>query len=224
MGSFSDLTGRAYGRLRVLRHAGWYQQPNGTRGSLWRCLCDPTLGGCGAEMDARVGKLNNGHTRSCGCLQAERRGAGSITHGATRNKVGASRLSAEYGAWQGMRRRCYQPGDAKFSLYGARGIGMCDRWRDDFAAFLADMGARPSPLFSLDRIDVNGPYSPENCRWATQKEQQRNRRDNRVIEFRGEKRCIAEWAELLGIKRATVQRRLSVGWSVERALTEVPHG
>lgn len=229
MGSFSDLTGRAYGRLRVLRHAGWYQQPNGTRGSLWRCLCDPALGGCGAEMDARVGKLNNGHTRSCGCLQKQQRGTGSITHGGTRK---GARIP-EFYVWAGMRDRCTCPGDERFPRYGGRGITICARW-SDFSAFYADMGARPSPAHTIDRIDNDRGYwcgnascadcDPAgralNCRWATQKEQARNRSTSRMLEFRGERRCLAEWAEVLGMDQCVIGARLSTGWPVERALTE----
>ena len=237
MGSFSDLTGRAYGRLRVLRHAGWYEQPNGTRGSIWRCLCAPDLGGCGAEMDARVGKLNSGHTRSCGCLQAERRGSGSITHGATRSRVLGERQRPEYTAWQEIKKRCTLPTNKRFARYGGRGINLCARWQDS-SSFLADMGPKPSRAHTIDRIDNDGGYwcgrveclecgpagRVPNCRWATPKEQARNRRTSRVLEFRGKRRCVAEWAEVLGVDQGIINSRLSAGWPVERVLTEVPRG
>lgn len=124
-----------------------------------------------------------------------------------------------YKAWWTMRERCSSPTSQKWHLYGARGIRVCERWRK-FVNFLADMGERPSPMHTIDRIDPNGNYEPSNCRWATQTEQQRNRRNNFIVEFNGERMCIAEWAERTGIKQGTLGYRIRSGWSIERALTE----
>jgi hypothetical protein len=126
--------------------------------------------------------------------------------------------SPEYGIWESMLRRCLNPKHKAFKDYGGRGITVCDRWRD-FSAFYADIGPRPSPRHSLERKDGNGNYEPTNCRWATKREQQRNTRRNVRLTFRGETRCLAEWADIMGLKRELVRGRIRLGWDAERALT-----
>lgn len=143
------------------------------------------------------------------------------SHGAASN-AGKTR---EYRAWSGAKDRCYSPRNRKYPVYGGRGITMCPEWRDNFSRFLVDMGPCPSSAHSLDREDSNGPYAKWNCRWATDTEQQRNRRNNRLIAFHGEVLCLAEWAARAGIHRRTIARRLDVlGWSLERALTTPSRG
>lgn len=128
--------------------------------------------------------------------------------------------SAEYRTWQALRNRCENPNDTKYHLYGGHGIKVCERWRESFANFYADMGPKPSPRHSVERRDGNGPYSPENCYWATYKQQNRNTSRNRMITFRGETLSLAEWAERTGIGYAALTHRvMRAGWSVERALT-----
>ncbi len=129
----------------------------------------------------------------------------------------------EYVCWQQMNSRCFNPRNRCFPRYGGRGVTVCDRWRHDFAAFLADMGPRPSPKHSIDRIDNSGPYSPENCRWATLTEQNRNKRTNRLLTFHGETLPLSAWAERLGMPENTIRNRLRRGWSDERTLTEPVH-
>lgn len=118
-----------------------------------------------------------------------------------------------------MKQRCYNKNEKNYGGYGGRGIKVCDRWRDHFAMFIQDMGPRPSPQHSLDRIDVNGDYCPENCRWATQAEQQQNRRVNILLKFNGKVQCLAVWARELGIGEWALASRIRRGWSIERALT-----
>lgn len=136
--------------------------------------------------------------------------AGKPTHGLS--------YTPEYRAWQLMRLRCHDPKHAAYPRYGGRGITVCDRWRDDPAAFLADMGPKPTRAHELDRRDNDGPYSPENCRWATRKENDRNRRSNRMVDYNGERRALAEWCERLNLPRDTVRKRLEAGWPVAEAL------
>ena len=146
-----------------------------------------------------------------------------VKHGAA-SKFADPELRAIYNIWCSMKERCTVPSQKRFGRYGGRGIAVCDRWMKSFENFLADMGRRTSPQHSIDRWpDMNGNYEPTNCRWATVEMQARNRSNNHVIEFRGESRCITEWAEILGIKMGTISQRINkYGWSVERALTTPP--
>lgn len=120
----------------------------------------------------------------------------------------------EYSVWQGMKRRCDNPNFKQFHQYGGRGIKVCDRWKHDFAAFLHDMGDRPSDLHTLDRIDPDGNYTPENCRWATRKEQARNIRKNRYIEHNGKRILAIEVAEQTGLKADTIVNRFLAGHDI----------
>lgn len=126
-----------------------------------------------------------------------------------------ARSRREYATWRNMLQRCERPESPDFSRYGGRGISVCERWHS-FAAFLADMGAKPEGM-SIDRIDNDGNYEPGNCRWATKKEQGRNRRTNRKVTFNGETLTPAEWAERLGMSREVMHQRLK-RWSTEEAL------
>ncbi len=198
-----DLTGKRYGRLTVLRHVGWHKSV-----SLWLCKCD-----CGPDREKTVlqSSLLSGNTQSCGCLQKERASKAKKTHG--------KRWSSEYAIWCQMKNRCLSPKVKGYHNYGGRGIKVCGRWIDSFENFYADMGPRPSPKHSIDRIDNSGDYCPENCEWRTQKQQCRNTRTNRVLEFRGEKRTLIEWSEILGVRRCMIKDRLRRGWSAEEALS-----
>lgn len=126
-----------------------------------------------------------------------------------------------YNVYQGIKQRCYNKNSVHYPDYGARGITVCDEWRNSNIAFFKWAIANGyDPALSIDRIDVNGDYSPENCRWATNSEQQNNRRNNRLIVWHGEKHTIAEWAKIKGMQRTTLQKRLKYGWSIEKALTQ----
>lgn len=128
------------------------------------------------------------------------------------------KISPEYRAWAALRHRCSNPNFPAYKYYGGRGIAFCERW-GTFENFYADMGPRPSPDHSVERIDNDGNYEPSNCRWATKKEQCRNKRSNRRLVFGGHDRCLEEWAEILQCHRSGLMRRLKRGWSVERTLT-----
>lgn len=131
---------------------------------------------------------------------------------------------SEFSSWRNINRRCSDPAYQQWKDYGGRGIRVCDRWRESFANFLADMGPRPSREHSIDRIDNSKNYEPTNCRWATRVEQMRNMRRNRWIEFRGETLLISDWAKRLNVPCHTITMRLSRGWSVERALSHSASG
>lgn len=136
----------------------------------------------------------------------------------------AGKHAPEYTIWTNLRSRCNNPKNNRYALYGARGIRVCARWETDFLNFLEDMGRRPSPEHSIDRVDNNGDYTPENCRWATRKEQSRNRRSSCFLDFNGETKTAAEWSELTGISRSTIHARLKSGWSIEQTLTQSVRG
>ncbi|HVI27483.1 hypothetical protein [Hansschlegelia sp.] len=155
-----DLTGRRFGRLTALALA-----TTGSGGRSWQCVCD-----CGGEKIVRTEYLRSGETKSCGCLLSSAPREQFTTHGMSKHRRGEG-----YVSWTGMKDRCLNPNNREYARYGARGIRVCDRWLR-FENFIADMGMRPSPHHSLDRIDPNGDYEPGNCRWATALTQGRNTR------------------------------------------------
>jgi hypothetical protein len=120
--------------------------------------------------------------------------------------------SPEYHSWLCMIQRCTNPKQRSYQNYGGRGIKVCERW-GKFENFLADMGLRPTPEHSIERKDVNGNYEPNNCRWATKKEQARNARSNRLLTIGGRTQCLNAWAEELGKERSVIKQRLKLGWS-----------
>lgn len=199
-----NLSGLEYGYLKVV---SIYE--TGKNGTIWACLCK-----CGNTKNIERDALVSGRTKSCGCYHKEQTSKSRLKHG--------KRHSPEYNSWVGMRDRCYNIKNPKYPRYGERGIGVCSRWLGDmgFVNFYSDMGERPSKNHSLDRIDVNGNYEPTNCRWALPIVQSRNRTDNHVLFYNGEKLSISEWSEITGIKQDTINARVSYyGWSVEEALT-----
>jgi hypothetical protein len=127
--------------------------------------------------------------------------------------------SPEYRTWRGMVKRCHSKNDMRYPDYGGRGVVVCTRWRNNFEAFLSDVGKKPATSFSIDRINNEKGYSPANCRWASRTEQARNKRSNRRLRFNGETLTAVEWAERLGFNYWTLVDRLDEGWSVKAALT-----
>lgn len=136
-------------------------------------------------------------------------------HGEARHRA---RRTPEYDAWRSMKQRCYYKNGRNYSRYGGRGITVCDQWRDSYETFLADVGRRPSPQHSLDRIDNNGNYEPGNVRWATDEQQQQNTRRTRVLTIGGESRCIAEWSRISGTEEKTIAERIARGIAPEIAV------
>ena len=196
-----DLTGQTFGKLTVL-HEGQRITRKVTRVihvRQWVCRCQ-----CGVVTTVRHRNLQGGRVRSCGCSH--------FTHGQTG--------TPEYLIWHAMKQRCMNPRSPQYPNYGGRGIAVCDRWQQSYLIFLGDMGERPSKKHSLDRIDNDGPYSPDNCRWGTREQQNNNKRTNRFLIFHGETLTISQWARRLHVHFCTLQYRLRRGWSVERTLTE----
>jgi len=197
-----DLTGQKYGLLTVVSKKG---RSDGLRPEhLWFCLCD-----CGNTAIVRQNNLRSGHTKSCGCHMREVNKTLHTVHG--------MKKSSTYTTWCQMKARCYSPGSTAYKNYGAKGITVCARWRDSFENFLQDMGEKPSRAYSIERIDNGKGYLPDNCRWATVSEQNRNYSRNVVIEYAGRRQCLSDWADELGLSKATLRYRLKAGWKVSDA-------
>ncbi len=199
-----DLVGERRGRLLVVSYLGH---------SRWECICD-----CGKHSNVATSKLNDKRspTRSCGCLRVDSCRNNFTSHGESKGEG----PTVEYTIVRGIHARCYNPSQEFFSHYGGRGISVCDRWRTDNPLcvhnFIEDMGRRPSPKHSLDRVDNNGNYCKENCRWATRKEQIRNRRVTLMVEFRGVTKALPDWCDEFGIPYHTAYQRLKrYGYSAE---------
>ena len=207
-----DLTNMKFGRLTPIR---FVERKNGR--SLWECVCD-----CGNHTIVGYSNLVNGITKSCGCYDIECK--------LQRNKDRRKSATSEefrcyqfisdhplYGIWSSMVTRCYNPNRKQYDNYGGRGIRVCDRWlgENGFENFVHDMGERPSPEHSIDRIDVNGNYEPSNCRWATIKEQSRNKRTTKYVYLNGDEIPLAELCEILGLNYYSVNAKLSRGFDLD---------
>lgn len=190
-----NITGQRFGRLTALYRLNNYHDTH----SYWLCVCD-----CGNLKEVYLGSLRSGATTSCGCLVKK--------HGKSYDKL--------YRSWLCAKNRCSNTNDEHYTDYGARGIKVCDEWENDFVAFYKwaiNNGYKEG--LTIDRIDVNGNYEPSNCRWATRKQQARNRRNNKYFTYCGETHCLSEWCEILGINYNTVCTRINkLNWSIERAL------
>lgn len=198
---FIDRSGQVYGRWTVAS----YSHSNDI-GRVWLCRCE-----CGVERPVLWASLKSGVSKSCGCAKE----IFVRTHGLSKTKP--------YRVWKSMIERCENPNSNVYKDYGGRGITVCPAWRNAYAEFLKDMGARPSAKHSIDRKDNNGNYEPGNCHWGTQVEQGRNRRTNHNLTFRGATKPMSEWAESIGINYSTLRNRINVyGWSIEDALTTLP--
>ena len=193
-----DLTNKSFGQLIAIDYSC---SGKAGVGGKWRCLCS-----CGNYTHVSVQNLEKGHTKSCGCLakklSSERLTKRLTTHGMFRTPI--------YKTWERIKARCNNPNAVGYKNYGGRGIKLCARW-NEFENFFADMGERPKGL-SIERKDNDKGYSPENCKWVTQKEQCRNKRNNRIIKGKS----IAEWSEILNLPYNILYYRISSGWDWEK--------
>ena len=202
MSKFIDLTGNRYNHLVVIS-----REENAKGGvSRWKCLCD-----CGNYTIVRAGNLKNGSVKTCGCGR----------HATPHNKTHGKSKTKEYRKWVSMKRRCEDKSDPHYSNYGNRGIKVCEEWSNSFESFYAwVMMTRKSSDLTLERIDVNGDYCPENCTWVDKKAQANNRTSNRIYTHNGETKNLTQWCEDLGLKYGTIHSRIyRNGWSFEDAIT-----
>lgn len=203
-----DLTGQRFGRLRVTSFAGYLRTEKRNPSAYWHCICD-----CGKPFVVRADQILAGQG-SCGCLRRENLLTSITKHG--HNRVGLK--TSEYRTWDAMVQRCHNPKNKRYADYGGRGIIVCEHWRESFESFFADMGPRPSPHHTIERVDNDKGYSPSNCTWVLPEAQKRNMRSNRWLTFNGRTLCLTDWASELGIHRNTLDQRLQNGWTVEKAL------
>lgn len=210
--TFGDLTGRIFARLTVISfsHIENHQ-------SFWRCKCT-----CGNVTVVRRVHLITGHTKSCVCLQKEIAAVHLSSKGRkTKFNQGTHKQSGspEYITWVEMKRRCFAPTSNVFKHYGGRGITVCDRWIKSFQNFFADMGEKPSPQHSIERVNNDGNYEKSNCKWATDTEQANNKRNTVRYDYRNESLTASQWAKKLGINVGTFTSRLKdQGWTIDRAI------
>lgn len=205
-----DLIGRRFGRLLVIEEAPSKKCKNGYH-VMWRCKCD-----CGNIKDIHSVSLTRTTkpTRSCGCFCKDRGREANTVHNYNRRGLKYS----TYGIWQGMIQRCTNPNHKSYKNYGGRGIKVCDRWRHSFINFLEDMGECPVGK-SIERINNDGDYTPENCKWVTREEQNNNHRRNVVITYNGVSQNLTQWARIIEVTAKLLGQRLRNGWSIEEALT-----
>ena len=206
MSKLIDLTGKRFGRLEVV------EKTEKIRGNTtWLCKCD-----CGNYKPVIYWNLVSGITKSCGCLQQELRmqGRKNIKHGGYGTRL--------YRIYRGMWERCYNKNVSQYPRYGGRGIHICEEWLgekgfENFREWASTHGYQDD--LSIDRIENEKNYSPDNCRWVSNKTQQNNRRVNVILTYKGEKHTMAEWSDIIGIPRATIKSRHRAGWSDEDIIT-----
>lgn len=201
---YKDLVNQKFGRLTAL----YKLHNNHTKYAVWLCVCD-----CGNLKEVKSDALRTGNTKSCGCLNID-------IH--SRHKLSRSRI---YYIWCHIKARCTNKNNKDYQNYGARGITICDSWTTDFLTFhdwTINNGYQDN--LTIDRINVDGNYEPENCRWATLKEQCRNKRNNRNITINGETHCLKEWCEILNLNYNTARTRLyHLKWPIENVLKQEAH-
>ena len=203
---YSEILGMKFGKLLPTEKVGYV---NGRM--TWACKCE-----CGNMINVIQKNLTNGNTKSCGCLIKE------IAHKRKKEYDHKERL---YVLWIGIKQRCYNPNNISYKWYGAKGVNVCSEWQRDYLAFREWMlnngydETLPRGIQTIDRINFKEGYSPENCRLITITEQQRNKKDNVLYEFNGEKHLLCEWSEILGIDYSVLKSRVGdYGWSIKEAI------
>ena len=202
-----NLTGNRFGRLVVVSEASPRYSKGGSKQRQWNCLCD-----CGKEIITTTQNLRRGDTKSCGCLKIETNINNATTHGGSKSKL--------YSVWKAMRKRCNNTHNSDYKYYGGKGIKVCDEWNNDFESFRNwSLCNGYNPELTIDRIDLNKDYCPENCRWVDFKTQCNNRSTNAHYTYNGKTHTLAEWSEISGIKYSTLYHRIKQGKTINEALT-----
>lgn len=205
----SSCVGQKHSMLTILeewRDGRWFKA---------KCQCE-----CGKVVVKRRDHVIAGLTKSCGCASNRWKSEHNTEHG----HCPLGNPSPEYKTWCSMVGRCTRPNDPNFHHYGGRGILVCERWRDSFENFLADMGPRPSAKHSIERIDNDQGYGPHNCKWILRSLQTQNTRRNRFLEIYGKRQCMSAWARIAGIKPERIYSRLKRGWPEKAAVFGKPQG
>lgn len=202
-----DLNNQKFGRLTV-HSRKWCEEK---KRHLWYCQCE-----CGNFTYVPTSDLLSGKTKSCGCFRKEVTSAKRKTHGMSNSRL--------YGIWNAIKARCTRKTNVQYKDYGGRGITICDEWLNSFEAFCEwSMANGYSDDLTIDRIDVNSNYCPENCRWATEKEQSNNKRNNHLLTYNGKTQTLQQWSNEVGIPEDTLLYRIQSGWALEYALTLPPN-
>lgn len=211
--TIENLIGRTFGRLTVLCRAEDYVYPNGRHRTRWHCEC-----ACGNTVDVEASNLKRGNSKSCGCYDLELK-HNRIKHGGRHERL--------YGVWTNIKNRCNNVASEDYQDYGGRGIKICDEWNDSYETFRSwaiksgynDEAAKSE--CTIDRIDVNGNYEPDNCRWVNAKKQANNRRNTLTYTAFGETHSLSEWSDITGVKYHTLFARVNrLGWPLEKALKQ----
>ena len=203
-----NLIGRKFGRLTVIDFGIPEKRKDGRHNATFQCLCD-----CGNYVTVAACRLKNGNTSSCGCLHKEQIGKINYIHGES-NKTRLYRI------WCRMKQRCYNPNCNDYRYYGGKGVLICQEWINDYTAFMNWAVANGyDDSLTIDRINVDAGYCPDNCRWVSMLTQANNKSNNRVLEYNGESHTVTEWSRIVGISKKVLSNRVNRGWSTEDALT-----
>lgn len=189
-----NLIGKKFNKLLVIEKC---KERNGKK-VMWKCVCD-----CGNIVSVQTYHLTNNKIKSCGCF--------------SRKYINNEISKSIYTIWSCMKNRCYSPQHQNYKIYNGKGITICDEWKNDFMSFYywaINNGYQKG--LSIDRIDNKGNYCPQNCRWTTKEQQMRNKTNNKMIKYKNQIKCLAEWCDILNLKYETIQSRFNRGWSIEK--------
>ena len=210
MGKCIDLTGQKFGRLTVIKRAENCVRSDGRTRVRWLCKCD-----CGNEIVVLADSLKNDKTKSCGCFQKEKTKKSNTKHGCCKERI--------YRIWCNMKTRCNNEKSMDYCNYGGRGVSLYSVWQDSFKAFydyVSKLEHFNEDGYTLDRIDNNGNYEPDNVRWADRKTQNENRRNNCFVTHNGKTQTLTQWAEVTGINYQKLWVRINyLHWDTDKALS-----
>ena len=196
----NQYIGHKFGRLTILKEGASIKYGKTTMRKVW-CKCE-----CGIEKEIDFNSIKSGKSTSCGCFNRENAKKLHTKHGMAMLKTGVRH--PDYCIWMKMKSRCFNPNDKSYPNYGGRGISVCNRWKNSFEDFISDMGWRPDKNYSIERIDYNGDYCPENCRWIYKSEQSKNTRRIKFVEYNGVWFCLSDICRILNLPYSTMRHRV----------------